>query len=432
MSRLQTLNYPPSYYASTRHSSISFDQLDGNLECETCIIGAGYAGLMTALGLLERGHKSVVLLEQGGIAHGASGRNGGFVFAGYSLCSRQLVRQVGQQQARHLYGLTVDAVDLIRQRIKNYNIECDAIDAGVLWVNWFRDQRLLLDEQRFMKEQMHVDWEFISQEALKAQINTDRYSGALLERNAMNFHPLNYALGIAREIQQQGGSLFEYSPVIDVDASHAVLRVETETGSIQCQHVVLACGGYINSLYPKIARAILPVSTYVMATEPLGDRLTDYITTDSAVYDTRFAFDYYRALPDTRLLWGGRISASKLHPENLEALLRVDLRRVFPGLGHVKFDYVWDGLMGYPRHKMPLLGKLSDSIWYNIGYGGHGVGPTTMGGELIAAAIAQGDQGYRDFRHWGLDWNGGVFGPVAAQSTYICYQFRDWLKAVLE
>ncbi len=425
-------NYPTSYYAETLNNQINYPRLEQNIEVESCVIGAGYAGLMTALGLLERGAKSVALIEKHKIGWGASGRNGGFVFAGFSLSSRALVKQAGVVHARELYGLTVSAVDLIRERIKKFDIACDAVDEGVIWANWFKDQKLLHDEKNFMAEKMQVDWEYISPQDLQQQINTEQYHGGLFEKNAMHFHPLNYARGIAEVIQKKGGQIFEDSEVLDIDYQSSVKKIKTSDGTISCKNVVLAGGGYIGKLCKPVARSILPIATYVMTTEPLGDKLSQYLSSKAAVYDTRFAFDYYRALKDTRLLWGGRIHANTQTPENLEALLRKDLAKVFPDLKDVAIDHVWDGWMGYPRHQMPQIGTLADNVWYNIGYGGHGVGPTTMGGEIVASAIMNGDQRFQKFSNWGLPWNGGPFGPMAAQSSYWWFQFKDWLKESLE
>ena len=421
-------NYPASYYQATLNYSLEANSLKDNVEVETCIIGGGYAGLMTALGLLEKGHKSVALLEQNQIGWGASGRNGGFVFGGYSLGARQLVNQVGDVQAKDLYQLTTDAVDLIRGRISRYKIQCDVVDEGVIWANWFNDQKLLYHEQKFMQEKMGVNWAYLDPEQLSEKILSDRYHGGLFEPNAMHFHPLNYALGTADVILKKGGQIFENSKVLSIDYKSAEKQVVTQNGSIKCKNLVIAAGGYIESLCRPVSRSILPIATYVMATEPLGEDLSCYLKTKSAVYDTRFAFDYYRPLNDSRILWGGRISASKNTPSSLEHLLRKDIAKVFPELSDVKIDYVWDGWMAYSRHQMAQIGQIAPNVWYGIGFGGHGVAPTTVAGEVISAAIAKGDTSYQKFQPWGLPWNGWKFGVAAAQLSYWWYELKDWLK----
>ncbi len=426
------IQYPQSYYAATVDLSEKHPKLEKNIEVETCVVGAGYAGLMTALGLLERGAEKVALIEKHQVGWGASGRNGGFVFGGFSLSPRAIVKQVGKQQAQQLYGLTIKAVELIRTRISQYQIECELVDEGVIWANWFKDQQLLYREKQFMADNMNVDWEYWSPEQCRQQIKSDRYHGALFEKNAMHFHPLKYARGIANVIVKKAGYVFENSEVIDVDYRNGVKKVVTKNGTIRCKNVVLAGGGYMGKLCKPVSQSILPIATYVMTTASLGEKLQQLLPTKAAVYDTRFAFDYYRGLSDSRLLWGGRIHANTRAPGDLEKLLRQDMLKVFPELDQIAIDYVWDGWMGYPRHQMPQIGLLAENVWYNTGYGGHGVGPTTLGGELVAASIMQNDQQYQKFSRWGLPWNGGIFGPVAAQSHYWWFQFKDWLKEAME
>ena len=223
----------PSYYrASIDQSRARIDQsragaprpaLGGALDAEVCVIGAGFAGLATALGLLERGVGSVVVLEAEQVGHGASGRNGGFVFGGYSLGCAALLKQLGRERARHLYGLTLGAVDTIRARIRDYGIDCDAVDAGVILANWFDDDKALLATREFMLREFNTDWRFVPREALREQLKTGRYFGGLLEGNAFHFHPLKYALGLARVIEAKGGKIHEQSRVTGIEAE--VLRL---------------------------------------------------------------------------------------------------------------------------------------------------------------------------------------------------------------
>jgi gamma-glutamylputrescine oxidase len=205
--------------------------------------------------------------------------------------------------------------------------------------------------------------------------------------------------------------------------------VHTQHGALDAQHVVMAGGGYARRVYPLVERAVLPIATYVMATEPLGSRLQDAIDTRAAVYDTRFAFDYYRPLPDTRILWGGRISVRDRAPEVIARLLRRDLLKVYPQLHDVGIEYAWGGLMSYARHKMPQIGRSADGVWYAVGFGGHGMAPTTVSGELLAAAIAGERPVPEAFASFGLTPAYGALGLAAAQLTYTAMQTRDALAA---
>lgn len=415
------------YYRATSQAGIH-PALDGGADCDVCIIGGGFAGLGTAISLMERGRRDVVLLEADTIGFGASGRNGGFVFGGFSLGERDLVGTVGADAARKLYRLTLDAVALIRRRIGQYGIDCDAREEGVYLANWFGDDRILARQQRFMSDILGVEWQRVGRAELAGRLLTERYSGALFEPGAFHFHPLKYARGLARALADGGVRVHQHSRATRIAADGDGWRVTTAGGEVRAREVVVCCGGYLERLSPRLAGAMLPIATYVMVTEPLGDRLAGAMRTGAAVYDTRFAFDYYRPLADGRLLWGGRIAIRERGAGDVARLLYQDMLRVYPQLAGVKVDYAWSGMMSYGRHKMPQLGRLSDGQWYGMGFGGHGVGPTTLAGEVLAAALCGDGAELARFAPWKLPSTGGAAGLFAAQLTYWYYALRDRLR----
>ncbi|WP_434115134.1 NAD(P)/FAD-dependent oxidoreductase [Paraburkholderia caffeinilytica] len=447
-----------SFYEATVNRSAghspAYTPLTGRRGVNVCIIGAGLAGLSTALGLAERGVADIAVLEAEQVGFGASGRNGGFVFGGYSLDCADLLKTLGPARARELYTLTTDAVDLMRKRIQRYRIDCDMTDAGVILANWFDEPARLDTQRRLMRESFGVEWEPIAAAELASQLKTNRYHGGLFERNAFHFHPLKYVLGVAAAAASAGVQIHEKSPVvrlqrdgarrigarhdgarrngvqrIDTRPEGAGFVVHTPHGALEARHVVMAGGGYARNVYARVERAVLPIATYVMATEPLGARLKEAMDTRAAVYDTRFAFDYYRPLPDTRILWGGRISVRDRAPDVIARLLRRDLLKVYPQLHGVRIEHAWGGLMSYARHKMPQIGRSADGVWYAVGFGGHGMAPTTVSGELLAAAIS-GERPVPDaFAAFGLTPAYGALGLAAAQLTYTVMQTRDALAA---
>ncbi|MGZ8291094.1 MAG: NAD(P)/FAD-dependent oxidoreductase [Telluria sp.] len=416
-----------SFYQATSAGD-SYPALCGSHDAAICIIGGGFAGLATAMSLAERGETDIVLLEAETIGHGASGRNGGFVFGGFSLGERALLDSAGDEAGKALYRLTLAAVEQIRGRIKRYGIECDAREEGVILANWFDDDRILDAQQRFMEDRLGVAWERISRADLSEQLRTRRYFGGLYEPAAFHFHPLKYAQGLARVLAGKGVAVHERSKAARIEPDGAGWRVTTAGGEVRTKEVVICCGGYIERLYPRLAGAILPIATYVMATEPLGDRLQHSVRTGAAVYDTRFAFDYYRPLADSRLLWGGRISVRDRSPSEVARLLYQDMLKVYPQLEGTRVDYAWSGMMSYGRHRMPQVGRLPEGLWYGMGFGGHGVAPTTLAGELLAAAMQGEGAGLEGLREWGLPHAGGPAGLAAAQLTYWYYELRDWMR----
>lgn len=422
---------PLSYYQATAGAGAGYPQLQGTSHTRVAIIGAGFAGLNTAIGLAERGVTDVALLEREQVGFGASGRNGGFVFAGYSLGEQSLLEQLDVQRARHLFELTTQAVHRIRHRINEYGIDCDIVDEGVIWANWFRDPGVLRRRQTLLAETYGVHWQWMEQEELRQCVRSERYHDGLYERNALHLHPLDYALGLAAAASRKGVRIHEKSGVLSLQRKGLQWHLRTEQGELFADDVVLACGGYLAGLNRTIDRAILPIATYVMVTEPLGERMDTCLRTRAAIYDSRFAFDYYRALPDTRLLWGGRISVLNRSPEAVRRLLKKDLLRVFPQLADVQVDYAWSGLMSYARHQMPQIGG-ENGLWWAQAFGGHGLAPTCAAGELLAAAIAEGDDGWKQFSDYGLTSTHRPFGYAGAQAAYWWQQGQDWLKTRLE
>jgi gamma-glutamylputrescine oxidase len=417
-----------SYYRATAHPVPPRAPLRGSRSARVCVIGGGFAGLNAALGLAERGVRDVVLLEAQRLAFGASGRNGGFVFGGYSRGEEALLRELGPDKAKAMYRGTLAAVELIRARSERYRIACDRRDAGVLWTNWFRDPAVLRERQQLLERHFDTHWQWMPQEQLQRRVLTDRYCDALFEPQAFHFHPLNYALGLAAAAEAQGVAIHEGAPAIALEARDAGWRVRTPDGEVDAEQVVLACGGYLARLRRDVDAAVLPIATYVMVTEPLHARMQEVLRTEAAIYDTRFAFDYYRPLPDTRLLWGGRIAVGERSPAAVARLLTRDLLRVFPQLEGVRVDYAWSGLMSYARHQMPQIAQLEPGLWLAQAFGGHGVAPTTHAGEVIASAIAENDTRWKDFAYYGVQSALKPAGFAGAQLTYWWLQFKDAWK----
>jgi gamma-glutamylputrescine oxidase len=419
-----------SYYrASMSEPRARHAPLRGRCETKVCVIGGGFAGLNTAFGLTERGTTDVLLLESDRIGHGASGRNGGFVFGGFSRGEGALLHELGPSRARALYAGTTAAVELIRRRIQRCRIECDQRETGVIWANWFRDQEVLRARQRLLAEHYGVDWQWLPETDLRRLVHSTRYHDGLFEPQAFHFHPLKYAWGLAQAATAAGLTIHEHTPAIALERSGGGWRIRTPEGEIEAEQVVLSCGGYLAGLRRAVDAGVMPIATYVMVTEPLGARMSEVMTTNAAIYDSRFAFDYYRPLPDTRLLWGGRISVLDRSPDAVKRLLYRDLLKVFPQLAGVRIDYAWSGLMSYARHQMPQIGRIDDGLWLAQAFGGHGVAPTTFAGEVLASAIAEGDPQWQEFADYGLVSALKPAGFIGAQLSYWWAQAKDEWKA---
>lgn len=419
-----------TYYQATRVAPTKCGALRGREQASICVIGGGFAGLNTALGCVERGKPGVALIEAREIGYGASGRNGGFVFGGFSRSEASLLADLGQPLASTLYLETRQSVNLIKRRVQGYKIDCGLQAEGVVLANWFNEPGLLKSRQTLLRDQFQTDWQWLDKPALDRYVVSDRYSAGLLEREAAQIHPLNYCDGLARAAVQKGVRIYDQSPALKLERVGAGWRVHTAEGSIEAEQVVLSCGGYLAGLVSKVDRSVMPIATYVMVSEALGAELRTVLPTMACIYDTRFAFDYYRPLADSRLLWGGRISIKDRSPQDVMQLLRRDLARVFPQWKDVGIDYAWSGLMSYATHEMPQIGQVEPGLWVAQAFGGHGVAPTTLAGEWLASALCEGDTRWQQLNRYGLTPAFRPAGLWGAQLTYWWLQakdaWRDW------
>jgi gamma-glutamylputrescine oxidase len=279
-----------------------------------------------------------------------------------------------------------------------------------------------------MAESFGVEREFWPREKLREMLISERYYDGLFGTAGFQFHPLNYSQGAAAAAEAAGARIFEISPAMALELGKPEKLVRTARGTVRASRVVMTCGGYIDGLNGKLSRAIVPVATYVAVTAPLGNRLRSAIRVPYAIADTRFALDYYRPLHYTRILWGGRVSTLG-DPPNLAEVMRRGLLKVYPQLAGVRMETAWSGLMSYAAHKMPQVGEVTPGVWYAMGFGGHGMNTTTMAGEMIAGAIAGGDDSYRLLAQFGLTSTFGPLGVAGAQLKYWYLQTLDALRA---
>ncbi|MEX0808036.1 MAG: FAD-dependent oxidoreductase [Dongiaceae bacterium] len=423
-----TVDHIDSYYARTRTLGADRPPLEGDRETDIAIIGGGLAGLSAALSLIERGHKNVTVIEARKVGWGASGRNGGFVSPGFAKGMNALIRSVGRDKALALYGLTRDAIALVRRRVDRYAIPCEPVDTGMIQGWWTDDAEGAKHDREELNRVLGETWEFWPRERMREALVTHRYYDGLFRKEGFHFHCLNYARGVAQAIEAGGGRIFEQTPARRIERDNKGWSIQTEDGRLRARQAIVACGGYIRDLHPAMSAAIQPVATYVIATEPLGERLKTAIRGNWMIADSRFDFDYYRALPDTRILFGGGIAIWGENPPGMRARMRRRLLAVYPQLADVKIETAWGGTMGYPIHKMPMVGEAEPGLWYTLGYGGHGMGTTAMTGELVAGAIAERDDRYRMLASFSLRGAGGKLGLLGAQALYWYYQGRDRLS----
>lgn len=379
--------YPASYYAATANDAPKVTPLDGDSHADVCIVGAGYTGLSAALHLAERGY-SVVVLEAERIGWGASGRNGGQLGVGQRKDQRALEERLGREWAHRLWDLGLESNALVKELIARHAISCD-LKPGLIQAAWKRSDA---DWHRSEVDHMALEYgytkmRYLSREEMRETIATDCYHGGIYDEDGAHLHPLNYALGLARAARAKGVVIHEESRVTDISRSDPAI-VKTAKGSVRAAHVVLACNAYLGMLEPRVAGAIMPINNFIIATEPLGDEAHRLIRNDACVQDTKFVIDYYRLSADGRMLFGGGESYSPNLPKDLAGFVRKPMLRVFPQLANKRIDYAWSGSVAITLKRMPHFGRLEPNIVFAHGYSGQGINIATLGGKLVAEAVA--------------------------------------------
>ena len=414
-------DYPDSFYARTLRERCAYPGLEGDLDVETLVIGGGLAGCATALDLAERGHK-VALIEAALIGWGASGRNGGFVSDGFPGGYPALVERVGLERARELHKLARMGNLLLRERIARYNIACGPVQDGALRCNMAGQAKSLAEFCDFMERNFGAHYTHWPRERVREALTTHQYADALFNPNTYAVQPLDLTCGLARACAEKGAEVFERTPLIAL-ASHGDRKeVRSAKGRIRADRLVVTCGGYVEGLHKTLSDATVPIATFVMVTDPLGEGLKKAIRVPYAISDIKVATNYYRPLADTRLLWGGRVLAWEPPPAELARWLKRDMVSFYPDLADARVEVAWGGMMPFTRHKLPVIGEIEPNVWYATGFGGLGLALTTTAGRLISKAIRENDSEWRLFAQFGLPYAGGKLGKIPAQLVYWRHQ----------
>jgi len=391
---VHTDQHAPSYYAATLNRRIQCPPLAGEEVADVCIIGGGFSGLNTAIELAERGF-SVVLLEARKIGWGASGRNGGQLIRGVGHGVEQFEPVIGKDGVRQLKLMGLEAVQIVRQRVEKYGIDCDLTWGYCDLANKASDVEGFREDYEELKSLGYThELRLVPQEEMRSIVGADCYVGGMVDMGSGHLHPLNLALGEAAAAQSLGVRLFEDSQVTHIDYG-AEVRVRTAKGSVRAKTLVIGCNAYQNGLNHYLDGKVLPAGSYVIATEPLpADLAHELLPQNMAVCDQRVALDYYRLSADNRLLFGGACHYSGRDPADIAAYMRPKMLKVFPHLADVRIDYQWGGMIGIGANRLPQIGRLpgQPNVYFAQAYSGHGVNATHLAGKLLAEAIA-GQQG---------------------------------------
>ena len=380
-----------SYYEASVTRPPSTEPLTSDLQADVVVVGAGYAGLSSAIELAQRGYK-VVVLEADRICSGASGRNGGQTIVGFASGQEPFESQLGPAQAKLAWDMSIEAIQLVDERIAQFNIDCDRVKGYMYVADSPRKARALEAEVENLARNYGFNSEMARGSDVQATIQSPLYCASAFEATSGHLHPLKYGLGLSRAAQSLGVQIFEHSAVTALQRGDPLVA-RTARGSVRARFGVLAGNctlpEYGAQVAPDIAARVMPVGTYMISTAPLDPKLCkSLIPSGAAVCDNNFILDYFRFSADHRLLFGGRVSYSTRTPANLQAVMAKRMGEVFPQLKDVPIDFLWGGFVDISMNRAPDFGRLGGNLYYLQGFSGHGVALTGFGGRLVAQSVA--------------------------------------------
>ena len=397
-------------------------------DVDVAIVGSGYTGLCAAR-VLRKSGASVAIFDRNTVGWGASSRNGGMATPGLKQDITEIYKKYGREKGQEFWKASIAAIDLIENIVTEENIDCDWSRVGhVALANKQSQYDGLEDYANWIYKEFGHKKKIITREELYTEIGTDIYFGGLADETSGGIHPAKYVYGLARAVGNQGTSILENTSVNKIEKNEKNFLVITSAGDLTAKQVIIATNGYTGKLVPQLKRRVIPVGSYIIATEPLAKEIQDKLSPKKRMfYDLKWFINYYRLTPDGRMLWGGRNDLSiDLDLEESARLLSNQLTEVFPELQNVPITHTWSGRLGVTFDLMPHIGEI-DGIYYANGYSGHGLSIATyLGTELgllltgekktspFAEIVHQTMFFYRD-KSW--------FLPIV--SRY--YRFLDWL-----
>ena len=376
------------YQASCQGDPIS-EALQGRIDTDVCVIGAGFTGLSAALHLAERGY-SVVVLEREEPGFGASGRNGGQVGSGQRCDIMSLEKRFGHEQAKFFWDIAEEAKAIVQMRIRDYHIDCDYQPGNLLAITKRRYIQEIFSEAEILERDYgYTQHQLLSQSQIRDVVASDAYVSGVMDHGGGHLHPLKFARGLARAAVERGVKIFNRSPAekIHWGSTH---QVDTPNGQVWAKYLLFCGNAYLGDrLEPRISGRIMPIVNHILATEPLPEsRARDIIANNCSVHSSKFVVDYFRFSADHRFLFGGGETYSETPPKDLKAFVRRYMLKVFPQLSDVEIDYAWSGRLAISFDRMPEFGRVGSNGFFAHGFSGHGVALSQLAGRLLAEVVA--------------------------------------------
>ena len=410
--------------------AIEGDQSPLPARSDVAIVGGGYTGLSAAL-TLSRAGRSVIVFEAQRLGHGASSRNGGMIGSGHRLGFAALTAQLGRPGAVAIFREGLASLDFTTALIEREGIDCHLDHCGRFRAAWrARDFETMAREIEELRREIDIEADVVPKTEQHREVNTDCYHGGIVYHRHGALHPGLFHAGLLARARAAGARIANRCPVTAITPESGGFMLATARGRVDAHHVIVATNGYTGPESPDLRRRLVPLSSYLIATEPLAAaEISNLIPGGRMIVETRSRHCYYRASPDgRRILFGGRAALSAIGPVPAAERLRKLLVQVFPSLAQTRLTHSWSGRIAFPRDQMPHIG-VAGGIHYALGYSGSGVAMAPYFGHKVALKVLGAADGQTAFDtvpfpaipfHRGRPW----FLPLLDVS----YRVRDWME----
>jgi glycine/D-amino acid oxidase-like deaminating enzyme len=393
---------PPSLYAETAIAAAPTPPLDGDRRASVAVVGGGFTGLSTAL-YLARGGVDTVVLEAHEPGWGASGRNGGQVNPGLKHDPDQVEADFGPDLGARMVALSGGAPDFVFDLVRAQQITCEAIQSGTLRAARTRAAAAGLAATSRQWQQRGAAMLLMDAEGTEALTGTGHYQAGLLDPRGGQLNPLSYARGLASAAMAAGARVHGGTLVSRATRDGGVWRLDTPTGTVRADAVVLATNGYTDDLWDGLRRSVVPVYSAIAATAPLPQAVARAITPQrAAVYEMGHVTVYYRIDQQGRLLMGGRsVQRDISQPAELDYLIDY-ATALWPALGDATWTHGWSGQIAATQDHYPHVHAPAEGVLVCLGYNGRGVAMSSRMGAELARRIIEGPKARFDMPVTGI------------------------------
>lgn len=401
---------------------------------DVAIVGGGYTGLSAAISLAKCGVR-VAVLEAESMGWGASSRNGGMVLTGLKVSMSEIVKSYGRELARDLFRCSLEAIDTVEQIVKEENMACGFARCGHLNVASKPSHfNLLAADAEFMQKEFSHSMRLVSKNDLTGEVGSQAYYGGVVDEVSGGLNPAQYVTGLAKAAEKAGALLCACTRVTRIERDRQGFTITTLRGKLKAEKIFVATSGYTGSFFPSLQKKVIPIGSFIIATEPLSKELAAEISPKNRmIFDSRHYLNYYRLSADNRLIFGGRAA---FFPETADTIrqsagiLQREMLKTFPQLADIPVEYAWGGTLDFTFDMMPHVGE-TDGICYSLGYAGHGVAMATYLGKTCAEAILTGQISQHPFARF--PFPGAPLGLYNGKPWFLpfaglWYRVLDWVE----